>query len=279
MMSKFFSRINLITRNSLILIPNLFKGDIQIKLYILNSWFINNINYLNPIKKRLENFILYLRVKNSKKKSSVTINSIDLDFICKVDIFYINLLHRTDRKAEILNEFQKLGINNFTRFNAVKSENGALGCAISHKTILENWDTHKSPLLLICEDDVTFTGDREELADLLFNFYIDDNLDVLCLGFNNFNCHSYNEKFNITSDTQTLSCYVIKPRLKNILITTFVLSIKLLDSFVDRQYGTAVDIVWKSLQKKYIFVIPKKRFAYQRDSYSDIENAEVSYKV
>ena len=52
--------------------------------------------------------------------------------------FYINLEHRTDRKEHVLNQLTNLGLPNVERFNAIKMENGAIGCSMSHLKILKN---------------------------------------------------------------------------------------------------------------------------------------------
>ena len=49
---------------------------------------------------------------------------------------YINLAHRTDRLAEVIAELDKMGILG-TRFNAIKTANGAIGCSLSHLKCLE----------------------------------------------------------------------------------------------------------------------------------------------
>ena len=52
------------------------------------------------------------------------------EFLKTLPTIYINLLSRTDRKEHIESELKKLGITNPTRFNAIKMENGALGCSM-----------------------------------------------------------------------------------------------------------------------------------------------------
>ena len=51
--------------------------------------------------------------------------------------YYINLKHRKDRKEETVNELKSFGINNPIRFNAIKDENGAIGCSKSHLEVLK----------------------------------------------------------------------------------------------------------------------------------------------
>jgi glycosyl transferase family 25 len=194
-------------------------------------------------------------------------------------IYYINLEHREDRNFAIINEFKKLGLNQYTRFNAIMNDNGALGCALSHKAIVEEWKTNSSSLLMVCEDDIEFNCDREEIEELIFHFINDENLDILCLSHNHFNQSVYSDYFNLTSDTQTTACYVVKPHMRNQLYTTFLLSTRLLEQGIDSQFNPQIDMVWKLLQKKFNFVIPKQRIAFQRESFSDIENSFVDYKV
>jgi glycosyl transferase family 25 len=195
-----------------------------------------------------------------------------------LDVIYINLAHRIDRKKDLVIEFSKIGLANYKRFDAVQKSNGALGCANSHRDSLKYYlDIEK--LLMICEDDISFIGSCDTIMILLEGFINDSNLDVLCLGFNHSNQYSYNHYFFLTSDTQTMSCYVLKPHMKEIMLNNFDLSVQLLEYGIDKIYRPEIDQVWKSLQKDYNFVIPKIRFAYQRESFSDIEMKIVDYKL
>ena len=69
--------------------------------------------------------------------------------------FYINLEHRTDRKEYVEEELKKIGIT-ANRFNAIKMENGAIGCSMSHLKILQNAQQNNLDHVLIVEDDITF---------------------------------------------------------------------------------------------------------------------------
>lgn len=218
-----------------------------------------------------------ISIKNSKIELSETIESKYL--IKNLDIVYINLKHRTDRKKELIEEFHRLSILNFKRFNAVYDSNGTLGCALSHRNLLINWNSDDNGLLMICEDDISFYGNKSDLNQLLGAFINDINLDILCLGFNNFNGISYNNLFYLSSDIQTTSCYIVKNHMKSVLIDHYSLSVKLLKYKVNGIYGPEIDQVWKMLQKKFNFVIPKNRFAYQRKSFSDISRNTTEYKV
>lgn len=273
-------RLKSILRNNLILVPNLLRGNANTFIYVLQSWLNNNLILLFPPLARVFQLATLKRRIRSLNPIIVNFHPIyKYNVLNQLDICYINLAHRQDRNIEIINEFNKLGLENYSRFNAIKNTSGALGCAMSHMTILENWTANSPKLLMVCEDDIKFNDKLEELELILSEFINDNNLDILCLSYNHFNEASYNGIFNLTSDTQTMSCYVVKPHMKEILLDNFKLSVKLLETRIDNQYKVAIDQVWKVLQKKYNFVIPKKRFAFQRESYSDIENRVVDYKV
>ena len=244
-------------------------------------WLRNNYYFILKIL-RLTNYYqaLVLRKRIMKMNLNADYNiPIIVDVEDYLDVYYINLNHRLDRKNMIIKEFDNIGLSKYTRLDAISRHNGALGCALSHKELLKTFDEKDGKLLMVCEDDVSFTGSNEKFRLLLSKFKNDPNLDVLCLGFNHFNEFSYDYNFYLTSDTQTMSCYIIKPYMKDILIKNFELSIQLLEQGIDKLYKPAIDQVWKLLQTKYNFVIPKDRFAIQRESFSDIEKKVVNYKV
>ena len=85
------------------------------------------------------------------------------------NVYYINLENRPDRKEHAENELKSLGWNP-TRFNAVKLENGALGCSTSHLKCLELAKSEGLDHILICEDDITFLN-IDTLKDSLEKFH------------------------------------------------------------------------------------------------------------
>jgi len=99
--------------------------------------------------------------------------------------YYINLEHRTDRKAHIEEQLTKLGIS-ATRFNAIKMHNGAVGCSMSHLKILQDAYANKYEHVLIMEDDITFLD--PDLFKRQFNKFLEvhgNNWDVILLAGNN----------------------------------------------------------------------------------------------
>ena len=68
--------------------------------------------------------------------------------------YYINLDHRTDRNESTIKELRKLGIHNPHRFSAIKKDNGAIGCYMSHLEVLKSARARGLPYVTIFEDDI-----------------------------------------------------------------------------------------------------------------------------
>ena len=100
--------------------------------------------------------------------------------------FYINLDHRTDRKEHVINQLTTLGLPTFERFNAIKMENGAIGCSMSHLKILQEAVKNNRDHLLNVEDDITFLD--PELFKANLNTFLSrrkNDWDVILLAGNN----------------------------------------------------------------------------------------------
>jgi glycosyl transferase family 25 len=134
---------------------------------------------------------------------------------------------------------------------------------------------------MVCEDDCEFLATREEIDDLVNEFASNSRLDVLCLAFNTRNpkkVTQISKGLSITSDTQTTACYILKPHMVEKLAWAAYSSIEGLTRTLDPT-AHAIDIEWKSLQKRNIFAIPNIRIAKQLESYSDIEGKLTNYGV
>lgn len=214
--------------------------------------------------------------------------------ISNMNIQYINLEERFDRKSEIENELRRLDINNFSRFNAIKASPGILGCSLSHLQIFKSAD--KTQPLFVLEDDCEFLINRKEL-ELLINHFMKSDADVFCLAFNippkriqnSVRIFRYNffrpslwklawSPIKRAAKIQTMSCYILKPHMIDVLRNLSEKCVKELKNG-SPAHESAIDQKWKSLQKKYVFVIPRNRAAKQRASFSDIENSFKDYGV
>ena len=89
--------------------------------------------------------------------------------------FYINLSERTDRKELIEKELEKLEISTdkIFRFDAIKDENGCIGCAKSHFSLVKKFLESNDKVWSIIEDDMTFIVDKN-IIDIYVSEYLDD---------------------------------------------------------------------------------------------------------
>ena len=185
-------------------------------------------------------------------------------------IVYISLESRRDRRKILIPEFQRMGFENFQWFSAIRHDNGALGCAKSHLEVLNLAKSHKD-LLMVCEDDIGFWCDGAELESVLAEFASDSFLDVLQLDIRPASpLHPYNASFNLSNNSYSTGCYVIKPRAFGPLLRAFSTSAQRLERGLP-QHLAAVDVVWKSTQQRHlVFATPLKRLVYHRSGVSDI---------
>ena len=71
------------------------------------------------------------------------------------NIFYINLDVRIDRRTRFEEEMKHLGLQ-ANRFSAIKHKSGAIGCSMSHITLLKYARDNNLDHIVIMEDDITF---------------------------------------------------------------------------------------------------------------------------
>jgi len=188
-----------------------------------------------------------------------------------MNVLLINLEHRTDRLKHATNEFDKLQIK-FEIFDAIEHSFGAYGCTLSHISCLKIAKENNFPCVMICEDDIDFFIDSNEFNEMINSFIKDDDLAIMpiishtpkkeCI-------FKYNEIFNVSTDIQTATCYVVKNIYYDKLINIFEISKNNLLKTKNIELFS-IDVVWKQLQKKDIWVVPNKICGRQYPGYSDI---------
>lgn len=85
-------------------------------------------------------------------------------------IYCVNLKERTDRWQECLDNFEKLGITNYSRLDAVKvnanihpKRRGQIGCALSYALCINKSLNDDLKSVIILEDDFEFVLEKEDL--------------------------------------------------------------------------------------------------------------------
>jgi glycosyl transferase family 25 len=193
--------------------------------------------------------------------------------------FYINLEHRTDRKLHVEEQLKNMGIN-ATRFNAIKMENGAIGCSMSHLKLLQMAQLNKWDHILIMEDDITFLD--PELFKNKFKKFMElhgNNWDVLLLGGNNMPPYETVDDTCIkVSRCQTTTGYLVNGHFITPLLTNIKMGLSNLIKYPENHKEFAIDKFWFVLQKmsRWFLIIPPT--VVQRNDYSDIEKRITNYE-
>ena len=196
------------------------------------------------------------------------------------NIFYINLEHRTDRKEHVESELLKIGVSSAQRFNAIKMENGAIGCSMSHLRILQNAQKNNLDHILIVEDDITFL-DPELFKNQINNFFEThkNNWDVVLLAGNNM------PPYKIIDDTciqvsrcQTTTGYIVNGHYIKTLLQNVKIGLTHLINKPTEHAKYAIDKYWFILQQLYKWYLIVPLTVVQREDYSDIEKRVTNFE-
>ncbi len=191
--------------------------------------------------------------------------------------FYINLESRTDRKEYVEKQLQNIGIT-ATRFNAIKLENGAAGCSMSHLRCIETAKKNQWDHVLIVEDDITFLNPGLFVNNLNRFLERHNDWDVLLIGGNilppykkvDFSCVQ-------VINCQTTTGYLVKSHYYDTLIQNYKEGISKLLKEPTNHKLYAIDQYWFPLQErdKWFLIIPLT--VTQKEDYSDIEKKNTNY--
>jgi glycosyl transferase family 25 len=195
------------------------------------------------------------------------------------NIFYINLEHRTDRKEHVETELLKIGLTG-QRFNAIKMDNGAIGCSMSHLKLLQDAVKNNLEHILIVEDDITFLNPTLFINQINKFFKLHKNSwDVILFAGNNI------PPYQKIDDTcikvfrcQTTTGYLVNGHyIKNLLQNVKMGLTHLLNNPLQRNQF-AIDKYWfilQSLHKWYLIIPPT---VVQQEGYSDIEKRVTNFE-
>jgi glycosyl transferase family 25 len=192
--------------------------------------------------------------------------------------FYINLEKRTDRKIHVEEQLQKIGIK-AERFNAIKMEDGAIGCSMSHLKILQDALNNNLDHVLIIEDDITFLNPELFKKQINKFFELHNNKwDVVLLAGNNMPPYeSIDETCVKVSRCQTTTGYLVNGHYIKVLIQNIKMGLTHLINKPDEKDKFAIDKFWFVLQNasRWYLIIPLT--VVQREDYSDIEKKNINY--
>lgn len=192
---------------------------------------------------------------------------------------YINLEHRVDRRAHVEAEMKKMGIN-ATRFNAIKTRSGAIGCSMSHLACLQMAKAEGWPYVFIAEDDICFSN--PDLLSTQVNKFLKakgDDWDVLLIAGNNAPPHQPIGDFCVrVANCRAATGYIVRSAYYDTLIDNFKGGLQGLIKNPADKPNFACDMYWMRLQAhdRWFLIVPLT--VYQIDGYSDIEERHTDYR-
>lgn len=192
-------------------------------------------------------------------------------------VVYINLIERKDRRKNIIREIKKIGCS-FERINAIKKENGGLGCVISHILALEYAKKMGWNNVIIFEDDFTLFQNRMWVRyKLLTTLEKIKVWDVIMLsGIIIEEKITEYTNLNKIINAQTASGYIVNAHFYDKLLDVYYESKKNLQTGKDYTLW-GLDQNWKKLQPHSNWFIFSPPLGYQRPGFSDIEKQVADY--
>jgi glycosyl transferase family 25 len=198
------------------------------------------------------------------------------------NIFYINLDHRVDRKDHVELQLSKIGFSSFNRFSAIKMENGAIGCSMSHLKLLQHALKSGLDYVLIVEDDIEFLD--PELFKMQLNRFFKAQQktgflwDVILFAGNNMPPYETIDDTCVKiSHCQTTTGYLVNGHYIEKLMNNVKTGLTNLLRNPEKRLLYAIDMYWLSLQKSDQWFLITPLTVVQRDDYSDIEKKVVHY--
>ena len=193
-------------------------------------------------------------------------------------VFYINLELRTDRKAQVEEQLRNVGLTCAQRFNAVKLEDGRVGCSMSHLKCLSIAKEKKWDHVLIVEDDIEFLNPGLFINQMNTFLSRHNNWDVVLLAGNNVPPYVRDgDECVKISHCQTTTGYLVNGHYYDILIENIKNSIVKLLREPENHISYAIDRYWFSLQQRDNWYLLTPLTVVQRVGYSDIEKKVTNF--
>lgn len=180
-----------------------------------------------------------------------------------MDVHYINLTRRPDRKEQMERELHTWGLI-AQRYEAIDMPTKPeLGCTLSHIGALSQ---STADYCLIFEDDFEFVQDPHPMLKYLATEFHD--WDVVMLSSNIREAEPFNDRLIRVRYAWTASGYLIKKAYIPTLIACFKSSTT-----------EPLDVLWRSLQQRDRWYACVPKIGKQRASFSDIQGQFVDYGV
>ena len=191
--------------------------------------------------------------------------------------FYINLDSRPDRRAHVEAQLNLVGIK-ANRFKAIRMNNGAVGCSMSHLKCLEIAKDNNWEHVLIVEDDITFLNPILFVNNFTSFLNNHKSFDVALLAGNNIPPYVRVDDTCIKiSRCQTTTGYIVKRHYYDTLLKNIREGILKLMHEPDKHVLYAIDKFWFRLQEKDNWYLITPPTVVQREDYSDIEKRPTNY--
>lgn len=184
----------------------------------------------------------------------------------KLDLFYINLDHRTDRKELMDKNWE--GIVSLNRVQGTifpEHTWGQAGCFESHRKVLKMLSidsSTKQELSIIAEDDIIPSQSFNDKLEVILS-EIPRDWDILMLGYSISERSRYSRVSNniAKANEHVLSgtCYMVNPKFYELM----------LEEYKKEAYGQDLDAMLMVIQKKFNVYMAIPSLCYQYQSYSD----------
>jgi len=184
----------------------------------------------------------------------------------KLDLFYINLDHRTDRKELMVKNWE--GIVSLNRVQGTifpEHTWGQAGCFESHRKVLKMLSidsSTKQELSIIAEDDIIPSQSFNDKLEVILS-EIPRDWDILMLGYSISERSRYSRVSNniAKANEHILSgtCYMVNPKFYELM----------LEEYKKEAYGQDLDAMLMVIQKKFNVYMAIPSLCYQYQSYSD----------
>tara|TARA_R110000824_G_scaffold205337_1_gene390171 strand:+ start:1828 stop:2445 length:618 start_codon:yes stop_codon:yes gene_type:complete len=189
---------------------------------------------------------------------------------------YINLDKREDRNSKAIRQLKKIGIENPNRFSAIQNNDGIIGCALSHISVIEKAMKDKLPYICVFEDDIDIIEPKilKDKVDRLID--AQGGFDVLMLGGNNFGGKKIGLDLIKVEKCYTTTSYIINEHYYQTWIDNLKEGLEQLIRTGDRQYS--LDAHNHKLQQKDRWYLLIPICIIQKRGWSDIENSKIDYQ-